>query len=635
LAYPARYDEVISVGATRFDDARAPYSNYGSGLDLVAPGGDLDVDQNGDGQPDGILQQTCTSPACSSFNEYYYEGTSQAAPHVSAAAALLLAAGIPSGNIRAVIEGSVTDLGAAGYDTTFGWGRLNVSRALSIGLNDTVAPSGTVIISSDATYTNSTNVSLTLSASDQESNVSAMSFSNDGSTFLAWEPYATIRSGWDLTAAGGSEAEGVRRVYARFRDAAGNVSAASTDDVIADYTQPTKPALTVRAAAPFDQVQIVSGVSTSVKSLTAIWTAASDGLSGLAGYRIALSPQADADLSTQSLTQSQTYTTAALDSSRTLFLHLAAYDQAGNASATVSFVYVFQQLRVAAGTAGRQGTVAVVQTSGKVDQRVTPFGAQSVNGISVTSLTYVNGQPDYLAVVARQRARTVKIIAPNGKEVVSFSPYGRTVAGGVNLAGADLDGDGRSELLVAPRAGRLPVRVFSVEGKLIREMYPFGRTYSGGVSVAVAGEATEPSIVVGRLTGTPTVRILSKRGAYVRQFSAFPKSGTHGVNVAAGDVNGDGRDEVVVARATGNAEVRVYSLQKKQLKKFSVFSKSFNRGLGIATGDYDGDGRQEILTVPANGAAQVQLHAFSGKLVKRFFALPKSFRSGASLAGVQ
>ena len=59
LLYPAAYDAYcISVGAIRYDETRTDYSNYGTGLDLVAPGGDVGVDQNGDGYPDGVLQQT-------------------------------------------------------------------------------------------------------------------------------------------------------------------------------------------------------------------------------------------------------------------------------------------------------------------------------------------------------------------------------------------------------------------------------------------------------------------------------------------------------------------------------------------------------------------------------------------------
>ena len=59
VGYPAAYDAyVIAVGATRYDKTRSAYSNYGSSLDIVAPGGDLSVDQNGDGYGDGVLQET-------------------------------------------------------------------------------------------------------------------------------------------------------------------------------------------------------------------------------------------------------------------------------------------------------------------------------------------------------------------------------------------------------------------------------------------------------------------------------------------------------------------------------------------------------------------------------------------------
>jgi serine protease len=59
IDYPAAYDEYcIAVGATRYDETIAYYSNGGPSLDLVAPGGDLNVDQNNDGYGDGVLQQT-------------------------------------------------------------------------------------------------------------------------------------------------------------------------------------------------------------------------------------------------------------------------------------------------------------------------------------------------------------------------------------------------------------------------------------------------------------------------------------------------------------------------------------------------------------------------------------------------
>jgi serine protease len=133
LLYPAAYDEfVIAVGATRYDEARAPYSNYGAGLDLVAPGGDLSVDQNGDGYGDGVLQQTFGRRP-TNFGYYFYEGTSMASPHVAGVAALVIAnanATTPD-TVRAVLEGSADDLGDVGHDQYYGWGLVNAYGALN------------------------------------------------------------------------------------------------------------------------------------------------------------------------------------------------------------------------------------------------------------------------------------------------------------------------------------------------------------------------------------------------------------------------------------------------------------------------------------------------------------------------
>jgi serine protease len=49
VAYPSSYPTCISVGSVGYDEQKAGYSNYGTGLDLVAPGGDTSVDRNGDG----------------------------------------------------------------------------------------------------------------------------------------------------------------------------------------------------------------------------------------------------------------------------------------------------------------------------------------------------------------------------------------------------------------------------------------------------------------------------------------------------------------------------------------------------------------------------------------------------------
>jgi subtilisin family serine protease len=132
VGYPAAYDAyVIAVGATQYNEVRAPYSNYGASLDLVAPGGNTGVDLNGDGYADGVLQNTFGDTTVD-WAYWFWQGTSMAAPHVSGVAALLLVRNpslTPDG-VRSVLQSTAEDLGTAGWDSTFGWGLVDAEVAL-------------------------------------------------------------------------------------------------------------------------------------------------------------------------------------------------------------------------------------------------------------------------------------------------------------------------------------------------------------------------------------------------------------------------------------------------------------------------------------------------------------------------
>jgi len=96
---PAGCRNIVTVAASDARGQITSYSNYGPEVTLLAPGGDLTRDDNGDGKPDGVLStkaaSNCYDPVTGQGVEtchYAYEqGTSMAAPHVSAALALLKA----------------------------------------------------------------------------------------------------------------------------------------------------------------------------------------------------------------------------------------------------------------------------------------------------------------------------------------------------------------------------------------------------------------------------------------------------------------------------------------------------------------------------------------------------------------
>lgn len=130
VSYPAAYEECIAVGATDLNHRPTYYSNGGSALDIMAPGGDTTVDEDGDGYNDGILAETTMGEGLWTFT--FGAGTSFAAPMVAATAAMVRSGGVTDpDDIRAALLGSAVDIEAAGLDTTSGFGEVSPVAALA------------------------------------------------------------------------------------------------------------------------------------------------------------------------------------------------------------------------------------------------------------------------------------------------------------------------------------------------------------------------------------------------------------------------------------------------------------------------------------------------------------------------
>src|SRR5579884_335980 len=130
--YPAALEGVIAVGALGANDELAPYSETGEYIRLTAPGG---VGGSGRSNPLDYILSTWPLSLSTPLDPPGYNlevGTSMAAPHVSGAAALVwsLNPTLTRSQVEAILFETADDLGPPGRDDRYGYGRVNVQRAL-------------------------------------------------------------------------------------------------------------------------------------------------------------------------------------------------------------------------------------------------------------------------------------------------------------------------------------------------------------------------------------------------------------------------------------------------------------------------------------------------------------------------
>ncbi|MBU1952507.1 VCBS repeat-containing protein [Patescibacteria group bacterium] len=262
------------------------------------------------------------------------------------------------------------------------------------------------------------------------------------------------------------------------------------------------------------------------------------------------------------------------------------------------------------------------------------------------SLIEIDSKPTGVVVAtSKWEEPYVKVFDRQGNFLREFLAYEKEFLGGINLAVADITLDGKVEIIVGPAEGRKPeIRLFNIEGKQINSFMAYDENFGGGVNVAIGdvdGDGTM-EIITGAGVGGHLVKVFTyHNGTYhllSNEFSAYNYNYLLGVKVAVGDLDGDGKSEIITGTESGGGpHVRVFdgNGNLKFSPGFFAYREDLRHGIKVAAGDLDGDGRDEIIT-GTNTRMGPHVRVFDPfgniKFTPGFFAYNEGFRGGVNVA---
>jgi len=232
---------------------------------------------------------------------------------------------------------------------------------------------------------------------------------------------------------------------------------------------------------------------------------------------------------------------------------------------------------------------------------------KSIYDLIIAKSDHIDGEQEFgrlniakiLGIIPEEKVifKTYILTAPSGKSEIrrfrsdnifinSFLPYGEDDLYGVKIASGDVDNDGYFEILTAKAKGDLSqVRIFDEAGFMESEFLAYDIKFKGGVNITagdIDGDGTDEIITGAGQGGGPHIRIFDKEGNVKGQFFAYAKNFRGGVNVASGDIDGDAINEIITGAGTGGKpDVRVFDVYGNKKIGFFAFDENFNGGVNV------------------------------------------------------
>ncbi|MBI5687187.1 MAG: S8 family serine peptidase [Verrucomicrobia bacterium] len=241
--YPGACNHVVAVSATQQNDTRANWSSYGSFVSLAAP---------------GVGIWTCNTNGAYAA----WSGTSFSSPIVAGVAALVASANpaLSNAQIVDVLKASADDLGSAGFDTSYGYGRVNANRAVASATGappppDTTAPGIAVVSPASGSILKGT-AGISVRASDNVG-VTRTECYVDG-VLVGSSSSATATFSWNSA----TVTDGAHVLQARAYDAAGNTGiSADVSVTVQNAADSNAPVVTISSPADGSTVRGVISIA--------------------------------------------------------------------------------------------------------------------------------------------------------------------------------------------------------------------------------------------------------------------------------------------------------------------------------------------------------------------------------------
>jgi hypothetical protein len=262
-----------------------------------------------------------------------------------------------------------------------------------------------------------------------------------------------------------------------------------------------------------------------------------------------------------------------------------------------------------------------------------PGGSYTINAVSATNLTGQDfGNSRRQITVTSNDTGGAPLVsvrdATTNAVKMSFNAYDPAFLGGVRVATGYVNADTIPDIITGAGTGGGPhVRVFDgATGTLLFEFMAYETTFTGGIYVAagdVDGDGRDDIITGTGVGGGPFVKVFSGvDGHFIKGFFAYGDKFRGGVTVAAGDWNGDGIADIATGAGPGGGpHAEVFNGATLSLL-FSTFpyDVSFTGGVFVALGDVNNDGHSDLITGPGigggphvkvySGASGAQIYSF-------------------------